>query len=154
MEKEVKKDMKKIILVVVMVLALAIGAVSYTSAKKSGLGTQATVVEINYDGFCDGARIEVALAGPGLITGDQAPSCATCPFETSIIGSLGAPVKGQGTAAGFSYDPDPDFVPYTIVRKDGTWTHYFGDGSVLNSGTWTACPLVGEVAADAPSSLG
>lgn len=101
-------------------------------------------VAYSYDGYCDGATLNILS---GKVTGDYTSPCASCPQPYTLKGITG---KQNGVAAaGFKYTPDMGLI--TVVRADHTWTHYSG-GTIFNSGTWTQCAALDQVAEDLPAS--
>ena len=140
--------MKKI-LVVAMLAALIAPVVSASDFGNinpgNSFGTNALTVAYTYDGYCDGATLNIAN---GKVTGVYSSPCASCPFTNTLNGITG---KQNGVAAaGFKYTPD-DYSIFTVVRADHTWTHYYEapPHNVMNSGTWTECTAAsGKVAAN------
>lgn len=148
--------MKKFCLVSLMVLACTLffaqGSYAFF-AENSVQDGDATplVIDIVYDGYCDGAHLSFDFA-TGLADGNQ-----TGCHVGNMLGVLSS-VSSQGPALCMSYGVGADFYAnalYTVIRADGTWTHYANDGGgiyVINQGTWSF-----GVAADAnaglPSSL-
>lgn len=77
--------------------------------------------DITFDGYCDGLHLEKDAATGG-VSGYQ-------------IGCV-SDVAGGG-AAGKMYAVN-NFGFVAVIRPDNTWTYYNIDGTVFNSGTWTA----------------
>ena len=100
--------------------------------------------DIIFDGFCDGANFTVDT-NTGLAVGVYASSCATCPFTEQMAGTVGS-IFSQGKAVSLSWNPG--IGVYTVIRQNGTWTHYNYDGTVFNSGTWSHCAFNLDQAAE------
>ena len=101
----------------------------------------AASIDIVYDGYCDGARINYNVA-TGEADGWQTGSCVDIGTGNYMVGAV-ASVFGQGAGVTMGYDDTALYGTYglfTVIRADGTWTHYANDGSgiiVINSGTWS-----------------
>ncbi len=103
---------------------------------------QALPKDIVFDGYCDGLHLGKKTADGGY--NGYRTGCA------SDLAGGGA----AGKNAAITYDYATLGIQLTlVVRPDNTWTYYYLDGSVLNSGTWTAgMPAI--AAQGAKSSLG
>jgi hypothetical protein len=103
------------------------------------------VIDISFDGYCDGMHLNYASAGLGeasTIDGDQ-------------TGCVFGGVFGQTSNANNAvYLTVPGYSTFTVINLDGTWVHYGFDGNlifVLNSGTWSYGPPSGTgVASNRP----
>ncbi|MFQ6105392.1 MAG: hypothetical protein ACE5OP_14045 [Candidatus Glassbacteria bacterium] len=89
--------------------------------------------DITYDGYSDGVYLEIDQ-NTGLVSG-----FVTGAVDGDIMGVVGG-VENQGRSIIISYPEDSFYEGLlTIIRDDGTWSHYFHDGAQmleLNSGTW------------------
>ena len=89
------------------------------------------ILDAAYVGYCDGVHL-VINTGTGLAVGNRT-GCVT-----EAIGGTVARIFGQTT--GVTYRSEEAQVYYSVIRNNRTWTHYYLDGSVLNSGTWVPGP--------------
>lgn len=118
---------------------LHVGTIALAAVLSIGLAANVSAFEISYDGFCDGLMLNIDPA-TGLVDGNQA-GCTVGP----ILGTRGRTLT-QGPTVTIGYDASSDFGGLgiiTVIRADGTWTHYMNDGSgisVVNSGTWSMGP--------------
>ncbi len=107
--------------------------------------------DLIFDGFCDGVSGTIDTVS-GLSVGTYTSSCATCPFTDRMGGHAGQ-IQANGPAVSLSWETGPTNL-HTLIRQNGTWTHYNYDGTVLIEGTWTSCAaLKGSEAGTQPSTL-
>jgi hypothetical protein len=128
------------------ILAFAAFAFGLSGAQAGQVGEDTNAIlhyEMMYTGYCDGFTLDVNTAD-GLAYGYQSSPCSTCPF-TNLIGGTTSNVLGPlGITTTIGYDPSGDSgyqIIWTRLNANGTWAHYYFDGSVLNSGTMTPCSL-------------
>jgi hypothetical protein len=110
-----------------LVLTVVVVALSFSQPAS------ALQIDVMFDGYCDGMSLNI-IPGTGLVDGARI-GCYTEPLH----GTVGN-VIGQGVGVTVTIDPPGIAGIITVVRQDGTWTHYGNDGSgiyVLNSGTWS-----------------
>jgi hypothetical protein len=122
--------MKNQILGIFVALFLLLGSAAMVSAGS---------VDVSYDGYCDVMYFYYDLA-TGLVDGYQT-GCTAGP----TLGTVAKEIFSQGTGVTMGYDETADYGHgiSTVIRQNGTWTHYrnTGDGIyVVNSGTWSPGP--------------
>lgn len=131
-----------------LLFALAFGV---SLAQAGEVGEENNVIlhyEILFDGYCDGMTIDINTAD-GIAAGVWTSPCATCPFDNLVGGTTGNVIGPLGYTTNVSpgHGTLGDFDIFTRLNANGTWTHYFLDGSTLNSGTFSLC-AAGVVADD------
>jgi hypothetical protein len=137
------------------ILAFAALAFGFSAAQAGQVGEDTNVIlhyEILYTGYCDGVTLDVNTAD-GLAYGVQTSPCATCPFSNYVGGTTSNVLGPTGYSTDIGYDPSGDSgyeVIFTRLNANGTWEHYWFDGSVLNSGTFAPC----SAGAVAPQNAG
>jgi hypothetical protein len=137
------------IVIVLALTAVVAGTAGAKSTPEIGDVPEAYNLNLIFDGYCDG------MSGPfdpatGLFAGTYTSTCATCPFTDQVGGTIAKVYgAGQGNALTVSFASVQGTYPvwfWTVIRfSPKTWTHYYFDGTVMNSGTWTKCPPPGEV---------
>ncbi len=96
--------------------------------------------EVSYDGFSDGVYLDLEQSD-GIVSG-----YLTGAVEGEVMGVIGG-VRDQGETITITY-PDESFYAglFTLIREDGSWSHYYHDGVQvveLNSGMWVeGAPVV------------
>jgi len=102
-----------------------------------GAAQAAIPANINFDGYCDGLT-GLTKNGYGVAGTWRDTDCAGT--NVAIGGTQG---KAKGALAK-GYIMTSDLYPVygitllTVINGDNTWTLYFTDGTVANSGTWSA----------------
>lgn len=145
------------LLAIVVVLALATTVAAAKSEPAFGTGINKTgTIDLLFDGYCDGVSFGYDT-GTGLLNnGYYQSSCATCPSPDRMGGTVGIITGGQGVGATMGWETLFGGAPvsiFTVIRADHTWTHYDWSGSVMNSGTWTACGAGASAPVGAPRSI-
>jgi hypothetical protein len=129
-------------LAVMLLTALTLG-LSTAQAGTIDEDTNAILhFEIMYDTYCDGVALDVNTAD-GIATGVYGSVCATCPFTNLMGGTVGDILGPLGLTANLGWDDIGTagvLNLFTRLNANGTWTHYYFDGTVMNSGTWSPCP--------------
>jgi hypothetical protein len=118
--------------------ALAVVAAGPTAATNAAASPNG-VLELTFEGFCDGMRLNSPSVGTGVAgtVDGELLGCA----EGGIIGAQGKVANKKNTYA-VQWDNAGTWVQ-TAIFKDHTWVHYIitdGVMSVLNSGTWVDGP--------------
>ena len=140
---------------VLLLIVSLFASVSFADSPKTN-GRMAKLIEldIRYDGYCDG--LSVTLEKPsGRVLGVYASSCAECPLNYAVSGVIVAGSPGVQQSAHFAYDPS-DFEAHTILGvshdgvDSGTYTHYYLNGEVVTTGTWTSCETYVEPEGSGP----
>ncbi len=109
---------------------LSNGRLNLNSALGGGNPGDWTILDVTFDGQCDGVHFEYDLK-TGLVQGHQT-GC-----ETSPIAGVVAKVFGQGPAISYVV-PSSGYAQ--VLRANRTWTYYQNNGSgisIVDEGTWT-----------------
>ncbi len=128
------------------------GAFALVAASLGGVPASASsptkVVEISFDGFCDGMAINIPSAGVGTRSTVDGPTTG-CEM-TAFFGQTGPrdarPARIDnlsGVARGTAYITNPTYSLMYVVHPDQTFKIYGLDGDMIGellSGTWSYGP--------------
>jgi hypothetical protein len=143
--------MKKLgVIGIVIVLALTAIVAGTAGAKSTPEASPDAPMAINmiFDGYCDGISGTFDPVA-SVFVGTYTSTCSTCPEADRISGSFGKVfIPPAQYTLSLAFETQGGGAPFfwTAIRyQPRTWTHYWFDGTVLNSGTWSPCPPAGEV---------
>ena len=115
-----------------------------------GYAGNLSAFDITYNGYNDGAYLDIDQ-NTGLVNGFLTGS-----IEGDVMGFLGE-VQNQGMSIVLTYTEGSVYEGLTtVLRTDGTWSHYFHDGTQmleLNTGDWAEGMPVVQYGENLTSSL-